>query len=146
MLLPSGIFVDKSTPIYPGSNFTWGEATKDCTRHIQPLIVDAKLIINSDEIEAGIIRTARELDRVRKLLGGRPIWVNSWYRPSHINRAVGGSKYSRHQYGDAVDIRSNYHSPQQIYRMLRDVHSGGLGRYFGFVHIDWRPEKARWSA
>ena len=57
-------------------------------------------------------------DRLRGLLGDRPIWVNSWYRPSHINKSVGGSKWSRHQFGDAVDIRSNYHSPQTIYKLL----------------------------
>lgn len=83
-----------------------------------------------------IIATARKLDEIREDLQRRPIWVNSWYRPKHINRAVGGAKWSRHQYGDAVDIKSNYHSPQHI--------TGGLGRYYSFVHIDWRGTKARW--
>ena len=146
MLLPSGKSVNSSTPIYSGSNFTWGEATKNCTRHIQPLIIDGKLIINSGQIEQNIINTARALDKYRNDLGDRPLMVNSWYRPAHINARVGGSRWSRHQYGNAVDIRSNYHSPQQIYRLLRDVHFGGLGRYFSFVHVDFRPQQARWSA
>ena len=146
MLLPSGQKVNRLTPIYPGSNFTWGEATKNCSRPLKTLIINGKTILYADQIEQKIIATAKELDQVRALLKSRPIHVNSWYRPDYINRAVGGALYSRHQYGDAVDIRSNYFSPQQIYRMLRDVHSGGLGRYYSFVHLDWRPEKARWSA
>lgn len=138
MLLPSGQTVFSHTPIIPGCNFTWGEATKKCTRPIQDLVIDNKLIISSGEIEQNIINTAKSLDRIRRMLGDRPLFVNSWYRPQHINTRVGGGKYSRHQYGDAVDIRSNYHSPQAIYRMLRDVHIGGLGRYYSFVHLDWR--------
>ncbi|MGB5713538.1 MAG: D-Ala-D-Ala carboxypeptidase family metallohydrolase [Waterburya sp.] len=74
----------------------------------------------------------------------RPICVNSWYRPYHINARVGGSQWSRHQYGDGADIRSNYLPASKIYRLLRDSHSGGLGKYYSFVHIDWRSEVARW--
>ena len=121
-----------------------GEATKDCCRHIQDLIVDNKLIVTAIEIERTIIVSAQKLDGVRSLLGARPIWVNSWYRPPHINTRVGGSKWSRHQYGDAIDIRSNYHSPQAIYKLLNQNHDGGLGRYFDFVHVDFRGQKARW--
>ncbi len=145
MYLPSGSSVNKSTPVYPGSNFTWGEVTNGCQRFIQDLIIDDKLILTAIDIEKTIIHTARNLDKVRSQLGNRPIWVNSWYRPSYINARVGGGKWSRHQYGDAIDIRSNYYSAAQIYRLLRDNHDGGLGRYYSFVHIDWRDEKARWN-
>lgn len=145
MLLSSGQKVNKSTPIYHGSNFTWGEATNNCTRPISDLIVDNKLIISSGEIQKNIIETAKQLDHVRSILGDRPIHINSWYRPSHINKRVGGGKFSRHQYGDAVDIRSNYLAPGQIYKLLDPIHLfGGLGKYFGFVHIDWRGELVRW--
>ena len=85
MKLPSGELVYNSTPIYPGSNFTWGEATKNCTRHIQDLIIDGILIKTALQIEATIDLTARSLDEVREQLGSRPIHVNSWYRPSHLN-------------------------------------------------------------
>ncbi len=145
MYLPSGNSVNKNIPVYPGSNFTWGEVTNGCQRFIQDLIIDDKLILTAIDIEQTIIQTARNLDEVRGQLGNRPLWVNSWYRPSHINARVGGSKWSRHQYGDAIDIRSNYHSAAQIYRLLRDNHDGGLGKYYSFVHIDWRGEKARWN-
>ncbi len=145
MLLPSGNVVTKNQPIYSGSNFTWGEATKNCTRYIQALIINGKLIISDKQIEQNIIATAKKLDKVRQTLGDRPLHVNSWYRPQHINQKVGGSKYSRHQYGDAVDIRSNYYAPGIIYRLLDRIHPhGGLGKYYNFTHIDWRGRKARW--
>ncbi len=145
MLLPSNRLVDKDTPIYPGSNFTWGEATRNCSRPPADLIINGKLIISSQKVEENIFNTAQYLDKVRGILGDRPILINSWYRPKHINSAVGGSKYSRHQYGDAVDLRSNYLSPRDIYKLLEPIHPhGGLGRYYSFVHIDWRGSKARW--
>jgi uncharacterized protein YcbK (DUF882 family) len=143
MKLPSGKFVYSSTPIYPGSNFTWGEVTKNCTRHIQDLIIDNVFIKSALQIEITIIETAKKLDQIREQFGSRPIYVNSWYRPSHINTRVGGSKFSRHQFGDAVDIRSNYLSPSEVKDRLND-HVGGLSSYYGFVHIDWRGKKARW--
>ena len=143
MHLPSGKKVRSATPIYPGSNFTWGEATRRCTRHLKDLIINGNLVIASEDIEVKIVETAKKLDEVRHKLGSRPLYVNSWYRPSHINARVGGSKWSRHQFGDAVDIRSGYLSPHQIYDLIKD-HDGGLGRYYGFVHIDWRGYRARW--
>lgn len=143
MLLSNSQPVFNHTPIYLGSNFTWGEATKNCTRYLQDLVIDGILICTANQIESNIIETAKKLDRIREKFGNRPIYVNSWYRPSHINSRVGGSKFSRHQYGDAVDIRSGYFSSSQIFNKLKD-HNGGLSRYYGFVHIDWRGSKARW--
>ena len=143
MKLPSEKLIYSSTPIYPGSNFTWGEATKNRARHLQDLVIDGILVCTATQIETNIIETAKKLDRIRKILGNKPIHVNSWYRPSHINFRVGGSKHSRHQYGDAVDIRSDYFSPFEIFSKLQD-HQGGLGKYHSFVHIDWRGYKARW--
>lgn len=145
MKLPSGKVVSKDTPIYVGSNFTWGEATKNCTRPIQALVIDGKLIKSAIAIEQKIVTTAKELDIYRSHLGGRPLWINSWYRPSHINRRVGGAKYSRHLYGDAVDLRSDYLSAHQIFKMLDKLHlSGGLGGYYSFCHVDFRGRLARW--
>ncbi len=145
MLIPSGKSVYSSTPIYPNSHFTWGEVTKNCTRHLEDLWIDGKLIIDTETIYKNIVATAIKLDAVRDILGDRPILINSWYRPSSVNRDVGGSKYSRHQYGDAIDLRSNYLSPKQIYNLLEPTHnSGGIHCYYNFVHIDWRGNRARW--
>ena len=144
MHLPSGSVVEPNTPIYPGSNFTWDEATKNCTRPIQDLIIKDRLISSAIAIEGKIIATAKRLDKVRSQLGNRPIYVNSWYRPPHINARVGGAVWSRHQYGDAVDIVSYYFTPVDICKALEVQHPGGLGKYPGFIHLDWRGYKARW--
>lgn len=146
MRLSNNTTVAKNTPIYVGANFTWGEATKNLTRLPQDLIINGKLIISAKQIERNIIATAKYLDDVRSILGDRPMIVTSWYRPPHINRRVGGSVWSRHQFGDAVDFRSNYHHPHQIYKLLNNWHGnkGGLGRYYSFTHVDLRGSKARW--
>lgn len=146
MLLPSQKEVTRHTPIYPGSNFTWGEATHNLTRPLQDLIIDSKLICHAGQIELNIVQQAKNLDRIRELLGNRPLIVNSWYRPSHINVRVGGSKYSKHLYGLATDIRSNYLSAHKIYQLLDRVWHGGLGRYYSFVHVDEDNQKRRWFA
>lgn len=145
MLLPSKKRVSISTPIYPGSHFSWGEATDNCSRPLQDLIINNKLRMSAGQIEQNIIATATQLDEMRMLLGNRPLKVNSWYRPQHINHRVGGAKNSRHLFGDAVDISSDYLAPSTIYKMLDKIHMhGGLGRYYSFVHIDFRGEIARW--
>ncbi len=96
MQLPSGKNVYSSTPIYPDSNFTWGEATDNCNRQIENLIIDNRLILAALAIENKIVQTAKNMDKYRKELGDKPITVSSWYRPTHINSFVGGSKWSRH--------------------------------------------------
>lgn len=35
---------------------------------------------------------------------GKPIIINSFYRSSHVNKLVGGSKSSQHVNGQAIDI------------------------------------------
>ena len=147
MRLSCGNWVNKDTPIYTGSNFTWGEATKDLIRPIQDLVINGKLVCSADLIEQKIIATAKYLDEVRARLGGHPILVNSWYRPAHINKRVGGSLWSRHQFGDAVDICSHYVHPHKVYKQLEAWHGnkGGLGRYYSFTHIDLRGNRARWQ-
>lgn len=145
MLLPSGRKINPSTPIYFGSNFTWGEATKKCTRPLGDLIIQGRIYATATDIEQNIIATAKRLDGYRAMLDNRPLHVTSWYRPKHVNQSVGGSRYSRHQYGDAVDLISYYFKPGEIFQRLNGIHHlGGLSAYPGFVHIDWRGNRARW--
>ena len=145
MILPSGKVVYVSTPIYAGSHFTWGEATCSCTRQIENLVLNNRIAINAIAIEKNIIKTAIALDEIRDQFNNRPLKVNSWYRPALVNHSVGGARNSRHQYGDAVDIHSDYYTPQKIFTLITPIHpDGGLGLYPSFVHIDWRGYKARW--
>ncbi len=147
MKLPSNKDVYSSTPIYPGSNFTWGEATENCTRPIQDLVIDGRFIISAVDIEKNIVQTARNMDQYRQELGGRPIIVTSWYRPSNVNSQVRGSKWSRHQYGDAIDWVCSHLTPAQIASKLEPYHNAGgykCYRHKNFTHTDWRGQRARW--
>lgn len=144
MKLPSGRSVSIDTPIYLDSHFTWGEATKNCTRIPRDLYINGSLCATAIAIENRIINIAKRLDKLRTNLGNRPILVTSWYRPSSVNRSVGGAIWSRHLFGDAVDIKSLYFSPLEIYKLAEPNHDGGIGCYSTFVHIDWRGKKARW--
>ena len=147
MRLPSGINVTKDTPIYPNSHFTWGEATQNCTRPIQDLVIDGRLIISAVDIEKNIVQTAMNMDNYREQLGDKPINVTSWYRPSNVNSQVSNSKWSRHQYGDAVDWVCSHLTPAQIATRLEPHHNaGGYKCYIrqNFTHTDWRGTRARW--
>ncbi|MEM9088555.1 MAG: D-Ala-D-Ala carboxypeptidase family metallohydrolase [Cyanobacteria bacterium P01_F01_bin.53] len=125
-----------SEPIIPNGNFTWAEATKNGSR-----------IPVSRSVVYGIIRIARVMEEVRSRLGDRPIRVNSWYRDPATNRAVGGSRYSRHMSGDAVDfVVIGVHS-YTVYDRLNSWwgSQGGLASSSVFTHIDARGYYARWS-
>jgi hypothetical protein len=65
--------------------------------------------------------TADGMERVRKLLGGYPIKVNSWFRGEEVNKAVGGVKNSQHALGEAVDFTCAWFgTPKEIAIKLRD--------------------------
>ncbi|MEY3298378.1 MAG: hypothetical protein RLZZ597_1638 [Cyanobacteriota bacterium] len=119
----------------PG-NFTWGEATHNGTR-----------IPENPQVVYGIVRIAQALEEIRQIYGGRPITINSWYRPRAINAAVGGASRSRHILGDAVDFNVSGIHPHDVYKRLDDWwgNRGGLASSSAFTHIDTRGYRARWA-
>ncbi|MEC4892603.1 MAG: D-Ala-D-Ala carboxypeptidase family metallohydrolase [Oscillatoria sp. PMC 1051.18] len=123
-------------PIIPDGAFTWAEATA------------GGIFIPSDltTVEA-IVRIATLAQRVRDRLG-LPLIIASWYRPPHVNHALGGAKTSRHSFGDAIDFVCEHLTGNQIYWTLDPWFPGGLGRYTQFpylCHIDARGYRARWQ-
>jgi hypothetical protein len=127
--------IQLSMSIIPDGNFTWAEATHGGTR-MPP---------NQATVEA-MVRLAKLAQRGRDRVG-RPFIVTSWYRPPHINKAVGGARYSRHVVGDGMDFVVENLSGNQIYWLLDPWWTGGLGRYRRFpnlCHIDARGSRARW--
>lgn len=75
-----------------------------------------------------------------------PLKVLSGYRSPAHNAAVGGVKTSYHLTGMAADVVCRYASPWQIARIARRLQDrgvvGGVGEYFGFVHVDWGPKRS----
>ena len=78
---------------------------------------------------------------------GLPVTINSGYRTPAYNKKVDGAAYSQHLYGTAADITVRGVSPQRVADFAETLleHTGGIGRYAAFTHIDVRDEKARWK-
>ena len=85
---------------------------------------------------------------------GKPVVITSAYRTAAHNKAVGGAAYSQHCYGRAADIRVAGVSVETLAayaeKLLPDT--GGIGRYpvrsgrpTGWVHVDVRAAKSRWT-
>lgn len=85
---------------------------------------------------------------------GKPVHITSGYRTAAHNRSVGGAAYSQHLYGRAADIRVQGIPVEQLaaYAETCLPGTGGIGRYppragraVGWVHVDTRPAKSRWT-
>lgn len=88
------------------------------------------------------------LERIRAELGGRPIHVNSGYRPAAYNRLIGGEVNSTHIDGLAADIEVAGVPTARLYEVCDPIigDRGGVGYYpdSGFCHVDVRGHYARW--
>jgi hypothetical protein len=65
-----------------------------------------------------LVRLANFLEQVKKVLGGKPIMINSAYRGPEVNKHVGGSKNSQHMVGCAADIRVPGMSPNEVCKAI----------------------------
>lgn len=89
---------------------------------------------------ANLIYTAQQMEKVRTILGNRPIVVSSWYRNREVNRAVGGVSNSSHAVGLAVDFTCTGLSVLDVCRALRDsdlVFDQLIYEYHRWTHIAW---------
>lgn len=123
-------------------HFTWQEMTVSATaarlgmKNVPPAVVQDTLILTADYME-----------RVRTLLGNRPIIVLSGYRSPAVNRAVGGSASSAHMSGHAVDfICPGFGSARQVALHLAkvlppDSYDQIIEEFDQWVHIGWGPRK-----
>lgn len=92
-------------------------------------------------------RTARSLERMRTLLGNKPILISSGYRAPAVNRAVGGSLTSAHMLGRAVDfICPGFGTPLAICTHLAaqaDFSFDQIIQEGTWVHISFDPRNRR---
>ncbi|MDG1484124.1 MAG: D-Ala-D-Ala carboxypeptidase family metallohydrolase [Myxococcota bacterium] len=79
------------------------------------------------------------IQAIRDTIGGA-LYVNSGYRNVSYNAGVGGSTYSRHMYGDAVDMYSNSASLSELADICDSLGAGYVSEYETHVHCDWRDD------
>ena len=97
---------------------------------------------NSSEIN-NLKRVADLLEKVKTLLGGKPIMVNSAFRSAQVNAAVGSKDTSQHRVGCAADIRVPGVTPDEVVKavMASDIAYDQIIREFatpeggGWTHI-----------
>jgi Peptidase M15 len=148
MQIPGVGTVNIGDPIYTGSHFTWGEATRDGSRIPQGTFFRGEWV-SAEEIAQNIVLFARDLDKIRFQFGNNPIDINSWYRTPAINKATpGAADDSYHMIGLAADFRVRNRNSNKVYSVLDLTWPGGLGRYDGRTHGDRRDltgvDSARW--
>lgn len=98
---------------------------------------DGSTIIFVDDHLVSILELLRE-----KL--GKPIIITSGYRTPTHNEKVGGTKYSYHMRGKAVDIKVNGIPAKKVAEELdKLVDDCGIIVYKSWVHVDVREERYR---
>ena len=85
---------------------------------------------------------------------GKAVTITSGYRTAAHNKSVGGAKSSQHLLGRAADIQVAGVSVEDVAAYAESLMPtwGGVGRYpvkagraKGWVHVDTRPNKSRWT-
>jgi hypothetical protein len=72
---------------------------------------------NADET-ANLQRLAELLEKVKALLGNKPVMINSAFRCKQVNDAVGSKDSSQHRLGCAADIRIPGMMPDEVVRSI----------------------------
>jgi zinc D-Ala-D-Ala carboxypeptidase len=110
----------------------------------------ARLGIDNDppvELVPVLKATARCMEDVRDLLGGKPVLVSSAYRSPELNEAIKGSKNSQHMTGEAVDfICPKFGTPEEIVQKIKDsplLFDQCILEFYRWVHISFSARNRR---
>ena len=78
-----------------------------------------------DEAElANLKRLAEFLEKVKDVLGGKPIMINYAFRCKQVNDAVGSKDTSQHRIGCAADLRVPGMTPDEV---VKAIIASGIG-------------------
>ena len=113
----------------------------DLSPHFSRYEFACKCGCGQDTVDAKLIAI---LERVRQHFGA-PVTITSGNRCETYNRDIGGARNSQHKISRAADIVVAGVSPATVFAWLDPWHTGGLGAYRNFTHIDTRANRARWS-
>lgn len=72
----------------------------------------------NEQERANLGRLATMLERVKEVLGGKPIMINSAFRSKQVNDAVGSKDTSQHRIGCAADIRVPGMTPDEVVKTI----------------------------
>ena len=121
---------------------------------------DCFIVSSEGEVLAGVFTVPNNMDGFHCLLQkirdhfGKSVTITSAYRTAAHNKAVKGATYSQHCYGKAADIRVQGVGVEAVAAYAETLlpNRGGVGRYpvkagraKGWVHVDTRPNKSRWT-
>ena len=101
---------------------------------------NSRVVVLNDELVSILEKARRHF--------GKAIKINSGYRTVAYNSTLkNSSPNSQHTHGNAADIVVIGVKPIDVYNYFNETypHSYGVGIYNTFVHIDVRPNKARWD-
>lgn len=128
-----------------GKYFTINELTKSSTAQ--------RLHINNNptqEVKDNLNKLIDNvLDPLRELYG-KPIIVNSGYRCTKLNKAIGGAKNSQHLVGQASDIRTVQNTKESNKELFNLIKNSKLpfdqliNEYdYNWVHVSYSPRNRR---
>jgi hypothetical protein len=72
---------------------------------------------NASEL-ANLVRLAGFLEKLKALLGNKPVIINSAFRSKQVNDAVGSKDTSQHRIGCAADLRVPGMTPDEVVRAV----------------------------
>jgi len=126
----------KLSPNFSLEEFTFSQtASRHSIDNTPPAVIIENLII-----------TAGGMERVRTLLGNKPITITSGYRSPVLNKKIGSGPRSDHPNGWCVDfICPKYGTPVQIVNLLKDsdIEFDQLIEEGTWVHISFSPKNRR---
>jgi len=122
-------------PTYLSAHFSYFEGVNTSHRQYDNTPPDA--------VYNNMLIAAQGMEKVREILGNKPISISSWYRSPQVNKAVKGSKNSAHMTGFAVDfVCPSYGAPLDVAKAI--AHSGMnfdqvIHEFGRWVHISFDP-------
>lgn len=102
------------------------------------------------EVLDNLLYNANQMMKVRKLLGNKPIAINSGYRGKELNKHIpGSSNTSAHTLGYATDFTcKGFGTPLQVAeaiaesKLMNDIDQL-IHEYDSWVHISWDPRNRK---